>query len=161
MYLYTQDGNLPNGLPFLQTEVLTVKSVTGNHSGTYLCTARDNTGRSAQKMVEVVVNSPPQVQVGEVIIHALTGDVAELICKVHGQPAPQVAWSKEGTLVKTDERISIHKAYTKNYLTIRQVKEEDLGMYTCSAKNSQDMGHKDLTIMASIVVIYFLCSISL
>jgi len=148
-------GNLPNGLPMVETDVLVVESVTANHSGTYLCTAMDNTGRSAEKMVEVVVNYPPHVTVSEVIIHALTGDVAELICKVQGEPAPQVYWSKDGSLVGTDKRISTRKEDTRHYLTIKQVQEEDLDMYTCSAKNSQGMGHKDITLTASSAIIHF------
>jgi hypothetical protein len=120
----------------VETDVLAVKSVSANHSGTYLCTAKDSTGRSAEKMVEVVVSYPPQVSVSEVVIHALSGDVAELICKVTGEPFPKVVWSKGGTLIKKDKRIEIHNESTKHYLTIKQIKEEDLGMYTCSAKNS-------------------------
>ena len=59
----------------VEADVLTVKSVSANHSGSYLCTAMDSTGRSAEKMVEVVVSYPPQVSVSEVVIHALSGDV--------------------------------------------------------------------------------------
>jgi len=144
-----KDGNLPNGQPMVEGDVLRVKSVSANHSGTYLCTAEDSAGRSVEKMVEVVVKYPPQVTVSEVVIHAFSGDVAELICKVVGQPAPQVAWSKAGTLVKSDKRIQIHNMETSHYLTIEQIKEEDLGMYTCSAKNSLGMSHKDITLTAS------------
>ena len=100
-------------------DVFTVKSVSANHSGTYLCTAKDSTGRSAEKMV---VSYPPQVSVSEVVIHALSGDVAELICKVTGEPSPKVLWSKDGILLKKDKRIGIHNENTKHYLTKKKDK---------------------------------------
>ena len=56
-----------------------------------------------------------------IVIHALSGDVAELICKVTGEPSPKVAWSKGGTLMKKDKRIGIHNENTKHYLTIKQI----------------------------------------
>ena len=144
-----QGGNLPNGKPVEEADVLKVKSVSSTHSGTYQCTAMDSSGRSAQKTVEVVVNYPPQVSVSEVVIHALSGDVAELVCTVVGHPTPQVVWSKGGQVVKMDKRRSIHQENTRHSLTILQLGEEDWGMYACSARNSQGMSHKDIKLTAS------------
>ena len=147
--VYLQDGKLPNGKSEVEADVLTVPSVSSNHSGTYKCTAMDSGGRSAEKTVEVEVNYPPHVSVSEVVIHALSGDVAELVCKVKGHPSPQVVWSKGGEVVKTDKRRSIHQEDTRHSLTILQLKEEDWGMYTCSATNSQGMAHKDIKLTGS------------
>jgi hypothetical protein len=38
------------------------------------------------------------MSVSEVVIHALSGDIAELNCKGTGEPSPKVAWSKGGSL---------------------------------------------------------------
>ena len=127
-----------------------VKEVKAEASGTYLCTAMDGAGKTAQKTIEVAVNYPPRVDVSEVVIHALSGDVAELICKVVGEPKPQVAWSKGGSIVHEDSRIGIHHENTRHYLTIKQIKQEDLGMYTCTARNALGMSHKDITLTESI-----------
>ena len=70
-------------------------------------------GKDIEREVVVEVLFKPEVYVAEVenndnnditdnfvqvVMSSLTGDVAELVCSVRGQPTPEVHWRKAGEL---------------------------------------------------------------
>ena len=59
----------------------------------------------------------------------------ELTCTVHGEPRPQVTWSKNGRQIDADARYSHTNSASRHVLAIDNVKTEDFGLYTCSAEN--------------------------
>nr|CAD2208845.1 unnamed protein product [Meloidogyne enterolobii] len=55
---------------------------------------------------------------------------------VIGDPLPRVVWSKDGNILKSDERISIWKDnYGKTILNINNIYSNDAGKYCCTAEN--------------------------
>jgi len=49
---------------------------------------------------------------------------------------PRVVWSKDGNILKSDERISIWKDnYGKTILNINNIYSNDAGKYCCTAEN--------------------------
>merc|ERR1711936_570837 len=56
---------MPDGTADIASEVVTFSDVTRKHAGTYKCTASNGLGREASKLVEVVVEYSPEVEVTE------------------------------------------------------------------------------------------------
>uniref|UniRef100_A0A915N4V6 Ig-like domain-containing protein n=1 Tax=Meloidogyne javanica TaxID=6303 RepID=A0A915N4V6_MELJA len=55
---------------------------------------------------------------------------------VIGDPLPRVVWSKDGNILKSDERISIwNDNYGKTILNINNICINDAGKYCCTAEN--------------------------
>ncbi|XP_076133230.1 cell adhesion molecule L1-like a isoform X1 [Alosa pseudoharengus] len=77
-------------------------------------------------------------------VHLVKGDELELECIAEGLPTPLYEWTKLGE--KLPERTNI-----KNFgklLTLAKVKEEDDGVYKCTAKNS--LGEKSHLFRVSV-----------
>ncbi|XP_033310164.1 neuroglian isoform X1 [Bombus bifarius] len=64
---------------------------------------------------------------------ALRGKKIELYCIHGGTPLPQIVWSKNGEVIKTNDRI-MQGNYGKS-LIIKHVNSKDEGTYTCEASN--------------------------
>ncbi|XP_075675616.1 protein sax-3-like isoform X4 [Dermatophagoides pteronyssinus] len=67
-------------------------------------------------------------------ITALANEIAEIHCKVGGDPIPNVSWRREGGQISS-QRASINE---NNSLRIVNVTEEDEGLYICQAENLVD-----------------------
>ncbi|XP_078308594.1 obscurin isoform X39 [Panthera onca] len=65
------------------------------------------------------------------------GQSVTLACQVSAQPAAQATWSKDGTPLESSSRLLISSTL-KNFqlLTILVVNADDLGVYTCSVRNT-------------------------
>ncbi|XP_035888695.1 obscurin-like [Phyllostomus discolor] len=65
------------------------------------------------------------------------GQSVTLACQVLAQPSAQATWNKDGALLESSSRLLISSTL-KNFhlLTILAVTAEDLGVYTCSMRNS-------------------------
>merc|ERR1712112_201488 len=128
--------------------ILQIKDATFEDSGTYLIMSENTQGKSSHELkvtVEPTLEEPsfeekPQdVQVND-------NEPVKLVCKVNGNPAPNVTWSKNGTVLTTSSRIKITSVKeTLTYtLEITSATEEDSGTYTMTAdseigKTSQDI----------------------
>lgn len=66
------------------------------------------------------------------------GKSVTLQCKVYGNPAPDVRWTKDGDAVNIADpsRISVSLTGNTSSLTIVSVVQEDQGLYRCVANNS-------------------------
>ncbi|KAG0712714.1 Protein amalgam [Chionoecetes opilio] len=69
----------------------------------------------------------------EAILHTGAGDEAKLVCIVHGRPSPTVTWTRGGHAINTDRHISSHDGLHRHALTVKDVKDDDFGDYTCTA----------------------------
>lgn len=92
---------------------------------------------------------PPEVRAVVEIVHTKLSLNAQIECHVTSLPQANVHWFHHGIPVLTDNRISrqdhahtsngtISEYYTntKHILIIRNVRENDFGMYDCRAENS-------------------------
>lgn len=92
---------------------------------------------------------PPEVHATVGIVHTKLSLNAQIECQVTSLPQANVHWFHHGIPVLTDHRIgrqdhantlneSVSEYYTKtkHILLIRNVKENDFGMYDCRAENA-------------------------
>lgn len=128
---------MPDGTADIESEVVIFREVTRKHAGTYKCTASNGHGSEASKLVEVVVEYGPEVEVTEMFVHSHAGqDKVELVCTVHAHPAPSVIWEKEGQLISNLDRMKYNNIGSRHTLIIGQVEPEDFGKYFCKATNN-------------------------
>ena len=64
----------------------------------------------------------------------IEGDNVTFTCNATGNPAPTFRWTKIGSVLTTDSRISL-LSHGK-HLTITNVTREDSGQYVCEATNN-------------------------
>lgn len=66
-----------------------------------------------------------------------TGHTAKLECAAEGHPAPQIAWQKDGgTDFPAARERRMHVMPDDDVFFIMDVKPEDMGVYSCTAKNT-------------------------
>ena len=64
------------------------------------------------------------------------GCAAEFVCKVEGNPRPQITWFRQTAIIKPSQDFQIYYADdNKATLVIKEVFPEDAGTFTCVAKN--------------------------
>lgn len=66
-----------------------------------------------------------------------TGHTARLECAAEGHPSPQIAWQKDGgTDFPAARERRMHVMPDDDVFFIMDVKPEDMGVYSCTAKNT-------------------------
>ena len=66
-----------------------------------------------------------------------TGHTARLECAAEGHPTPQIAWQKDGgTDFPAARERRMHVMPDDDVFFIMDVKPEDMGVYSCTAKNT-------------------------
>lgn len=164
-----QEGPLPSGLQSEQGQSLTLAEVDRHVEGTYLCTADNGIGQPASAAMTVTVEYPPEITTEKAIVRTGEGDQVELVCVVHGRPAPDVTWTRDGHPLPENQmdtqlylpkngahyvpptphdprevHLSQIRTAHRHTLTIKHVTEKDFGAYVCIAKNAH--GQKDAVI---------------
>lgn len=131
------------------TDGISVKNVVEEDEGIYTMRAMvTQTGRFQTKSISVKVHVPPKIVQLENTVEVTEGEEAALTCQATGSPQPEYTWldpkkqdlsSVEGYFVGKDTGI----------LTIRSVKKDDSGKYTCEARNNagEDSGTLTLTVV--------------
>lgn len=84
-----------------------------------------------------------------------TGTVARLECAAEGHPPPQIAWQKDGGInFPAARERRMHVMPEDDMFFIANVKAEDMGVYSCTAKNEAG----SLSANATLTVLGELCS---
>ncbi|KAG0710314.1 Protein amalgam [Chionoecetes opilio] len=146
-----QEGPLPSGYHTSQGPRLTLESVDRLAEGTYLCTADNGIGEPASAAMSITVEYPPEVMAEKTIVRTGEEDEVELVCIVHGRPAPEVVWTRDGhqlpdTIMDTklhqprthtthDAHMTQNHVAHRHILSIKPVTEKDFGSYVCIAEN--------------------------
>merc|ERR1712066_441506 len=67
---------------------------------------------------------------------AADGSTVEFVCKVEGNPRPQITWFRQTAIIKPSQDFQIfYYDDNKATLVIKEVFPEDAGTFTCVAKN--------------------------
>uniref|UniRef100_A0A8C8SQB5 Vascular endothelial growth factor receptor 1 n=1 Tax=Pelusios castaneus TaxID=367368 RepID=A0A8C8SQB5_9SAUR len=118
------------------TLTLTIKNVSLEHSGTYVCRARNiYSGEEVLQKKDVTIRA----QEAPSLLRNLSDQTvnssnsATLECQAHGIPEPQISWFKNHEEIQQEPGIILGPG--SQMLFIERVKEEDEGLYQCIAKN--------------------------
>ncbi|XP_012372192.1 hemicentin-2 [Octodon degus] len=124
-------------------------AVTREDSGTYVCWAENRVGR-VQAVSFVHVKEAPVLQ-GEAFSHLVepVGGSIQLDCVVHGDPVPDIQWTKDG-LPLWDSRLQVQNGS----LTIHKTKMADAGRYQCLAENEVGAVKKVVTLVLQSVPVF-------
>ncbi|KAG0724048.1 Hemicentin-2 [Chionoecetes opilio] len=128
-----QHGHLPSGAQSEEGLSITLGDVERHVEGIYICTASNGLGRPSSASMTIKVKYPPEIITEQAILHTGEGDEAKLVCIVHGRPTPTVTWTRGGHAINTDRHISSHDGLHRHALTVKHVKDDDFGDYTCTA----------------------------
>lgn len=119
-----------------------------NMSGPVDCVASNGVGEPAKTGIYLVVLFPPRVKAVKSFVHTKVGLQAILECEVSSAPPAKVYWFHRNAPVYPDSRvtateldmnsnhtIAYYQSKKKHILTIKNVRESDLGMYECKTEN--------------------------
>ncbi|XP_026296255.1 protein turtle isoform X12 [Apis mellifera] len=99
------------------------------------------------------VHAPPKFSITpEEMIYVNVGDAIILNCQAEGTPTPEILWYKDASPVEPSSTIGIFNDGTE--LRISTIKSEDIGDYTCIARNGEgQISHTARVIIAGGAVI--------
>ncbi|XP_067127907.1 neurotrimin-like [Centruroides vittatus] len=122
-------------------EELSVTKVSRLHMGAYLCIASNDVPPSVSRRILLQVHFPPMIWIPNQLIGAPSGSNITLECHTEAYPMSINYWTKEDgdMLVTNDKYLAIIKDKTYKVhmkLIIRNIQQEDFGVYKCYAKNS-------------------------
>uniref|UniRef100_A0A673ZAW7 Leucine rich repeats and immunoglobulin like domains 1 n=1 Tax=Salmo trutta TaxID=8032 RepID=A0A673ZAW7_SALTR len=119
------------------TTILHLRHVTFAHEGRYQCIITNHFGSSYSTKARLTVNVMPTFvkTPGDNTIR--TGTTAKLECAAEGHPTPEIAWQKDGgTDFPAARERRMHVMPDDDVFFITDVKLEDMGVYSCTAKNT-------------------------
>ncbi|XP_030632873.1 LOW QUALITY PROTEIN: leucine-rich repeats and immunoglobulin-like domains protein 1 [Chanos chanos] len=119
------------------TTILHLRHVTFAHEGRYQCIITNHFGSSYSNKARLTVNVLPSFVKTPRDITIRAGNKARLECAAEGHPAPQVAWQKDGgTDFPAARERRMRVMPDDDVFFIMDVKPEDMGVYSCTAKNT-------------------------
>ncbi|XP_068172318.1 leucine-rich repeats and immunoglobulin-like domains protein 1 [Antennarius striatus] len=119
------------------TTILHLRRVTFAHEGRYQCIITNHFGSTYSTKARLIVNVLPSFIKTPRDSTIRTGHTARLECAAEGHPAPQIAWQKDGgTDFPAARERRMHVMPDDDVFFIMDVKPEDMGLYSCTAKNT-------------------------
>ncbi|XP_047438665.1 leucine-rich repeats and immunoglobulin-like domains protein 1 [Mugil cephalus] len=133
----TSDGPVAGGGVMEYTTILHLRHVTFAHEGRYQCIITNHFGSTYSSKARVIVNVLPSFVKTPRDSTIRTGNTARLECAAEGHPSPQIAWQKDGgTDFPAARERRMHVMPDDDVFFIMDVKPEDMGVYSCTAKNT-------------------------
>ncbi|XP_074653320.1 protein amalgam-like [Tubulanus polymorphus] len=149
-------AQLPGGGETVEGNTLRLENVQPDARGYYICEAINERGLATMK-IQLYVDFRPIINVDNAVEYQAPGYVKGLTCIVEANPQPKhsaVVWSKDGVLIKPDERHSIDFNLASDYqvissMVIKGVRPTDYGLYTCLASNREGQGSAQIKLEES------------
>lgn len=89
----------------------------------------------------------------EEMIYVNVGDAIILNCQAEGTPTPEIVWYKDANPVSTSATIGIFNEGTE--LRIASIKNDDIGDYTCIARNGEgQISHSARVVIAGNIYFF-------
>ncbi|TWW61778.1 Leucine-rich repeats and immunoglobulin-like domains protein 1 [Takifugu flavidus] len=119
------------------TTTLHLRHVTFAHEGRYQCIITNHFGSTYSSKARLIVNVLPSFIKTPSDSTIRTGHKARLECAAKGHPAPQIAWQKDGgTDFPAARERRMYVMPDDDVFFITNVKPEDMGLYSCTARNT-------------------------
>lgn len=120
----------------LYTTLLHLLNVNFTDEGQYQCVISNHFGSNYSTLAKLTVNELPNFLKTPMDLTIRTGTVARLECAAEGHPTPQIAWQKDGGInFPAARERRMHVMPDDDTFFIANVKSEDMGVYSCTAKN--------------------------
>lgn len=104
-------------------------------TGQYTCVASNGIGQPATSQITLRVQYAPLVSAVPPRVSCLAGYRVALTCSVLSVPKPDVQWFFNRRQLKMDAKHTMEERGDNYTLTVANVRQQDLGEYTCSAVN--------------------------
>ncbi|KAI8437957.1 hypothetical protein MSG28_010622 [Choristoneura fumiferana] len=118
-----------------ETMSLVIKNVTSADAGIYHVTATNELGEDSTTM-QLVVKAAPKIKKKVENQTCMVSSSHTVTIEVEGTPAPEVSFYKDGTEIKSSDRVQIVKESDEVYkIIIKDAKLTDTGSYSVVAKN--------------------------
>lgn len=129
---------------------LSLRNVTKDQRGEYVCVAENGVGDAQRKVVQVLVEFSPTIQPFQKRLGQALNYAQELNCQVAAYPDAETFWLFEGEKVEIGKKYETPEA-KKGVMTlrIRNISEKDYGVYTCSAENPLGEASANVTLYKS------------
>ena len=138
-------GQLPPGRAHSNNSVLQISNVRKSDSDAYFCSAVNLLGTDERKTLLVVGSLPVFTVKPPGKVFAATGDTLTLNCSATGDPRPVISWKRQGAALPVGRIYRTNKG-----LTIRDLREEDSGIYVCVATGGSGVFHIEATSYVEI-----------
>ncbi|KAK1796464.1 hypothetical protein P4O66_009511, partial [Electrophorus voltai] len=120
----------------LYTSALHLLGVNFTDEGHYQCVISNHFGSNYSAEAKLTVNELPSFLKTPMDLTIRMGTVARLECAAEGHPPPQIAWQKDGGInFPAARERRMHVMPEDDTFFIAKVKTEDMGVYSCTAKN--------------------------
>ncbi|XP_070491540.1 protein amalgam-like [Chironomus tepperi] len=145
---WTRKNNLlPNGEEKFVSPSYVIENMDRHKGGTYICTANNGVGQTASSQISLHVLYPPEITLEQATVYSGEGQTAEISCIVHGETTPQVSWLRDTVPIDPhNEHFSMDNRGTRYTLTVRRVRSQDFGNYSCVADNQLGKNKKNIRL---------------
>ncbi|KAG8450873.1 hypothetical protein GDO86_003224 [Hymenochirus boettgeri] len=128
--------------------ILHLFNVNFTDEGKYQCVISNHFGSNYSTKAILTVNEMPSFLKTPMDLTIRTGAMARLECAADGHPPPQIAWQKNGgTDFPAARERRMHVMPEDEVLFIVNVKIEDMGIYSCTAKNAAGSISANVTLI--------------
>jgi len=131
---------MPDGSVEMEADQIIYNSIDRKHVGTYICEGDNGFGAPAVDSIHIQVLYQPTVYVDETYLHQADSVVLELVCRVQAHPPAKVQWKRNDKPLQ-EGRFRMEHRGTKHILAIDSPTKYDMGIYTCTASNSEGTVH--------------------
>uniref|UniRef100_A0A915KEW4 Ig-like domain-containing protein n=1 Tax=Romanomermis culicivorax TaxID=13658 RepID=A0A915KEW4_ROMCU len=124
---------------------LLIAKVNLTDSGDYTCLASNKFGHS-RVVTKLLVLSPPTIDNIENTVNVIENQSISISCPVKGNPAPVVAWYKNGDKISSARKFGEKYRINDDSLLINHVQVSDNGRYSCEAQNEAGFARSDFLV---------------
>ena len=125
--------------------VLVVRAVTDDDVGSYVCKLKNKVSHAKSGAILTVGVVPAVVDDLKNVTANVNGEV-EFTCLVTGSPKPKVTWLHAGSEIAVSEKYEISESEEKFALKVKDIAEEDAGLYTCRFTNELGVVESTATV---------------
>ncbi|CAJ1060969.1 hemicentin-1 [Xyrichtys novacula] len=129
--------------------VLKVDRAQVQDSGRYSCEATNVAGKT-EKNYNLNVWVSPSIRGSEEVspLTVIEGSLITLVCESSGIPPPSLTWRKDGSELKSDQRLRVLSGGRQ--LQISSAERTDTGSYTCTASSAAGTTSKEFSLQVYV-----------